>query len=137
VEGDEEEKFGLLTSDERIGLDVVKLYRLDKWTDVTLTVGSTVFKAHRTILSTRCTYFKNLFESAPGTLFEMESSFSPDAFDLILEYLYGGYLIVKPNIIDDLVDISVKLGLKDVSTLKKEMDSRYYFQFKINGNLIL
>ncbi len=100
---------------DQVTLDLAKLYHKQKWTDVTLAVRDRRFKAHRLVLSSRCTYFNNLFESEPDKLlFDLDSAFNPDAFEIVLEYIYSANIVVNRKLADDIADIAVKLDLKQV-----------------------
>jgi ADP-ribosylation factor protein 1 len=111
----EEFKDDVLSS-EQIVADLAKLYHSKKWTDVTLAVKDRRFKAHRLILSTRCRYFKELFESEPDkVLFDLDSAFDPDVFEIVLEYIYSGNMVANRKISDDITEISLKLGLTELT----------------------
>jgi hypothetical protein len=123
----EEFKDDVLSS-EQIVADLAKLYHSKKWTDVTLAVKDRRFKAHRLILSTRCRYFKELFESEPDkVLFDLDSAFDPDVFEIVLEYIYSGNMVANRKISDDITEISLKLGLTEVRRQDLSADMRIYF----------
>lgn len=111
----EEYKDEVLSSDQIVA-DLAKLYHSHKWTDVTLVAkDDRRFNVHRLILSTRCKYFKDLFEAEPNkVLFELDSSFNLDAFELVLEYIYSGNIVVNRKSSDDVTAISLQLGLTEV-----------------------
>jgi ADP-ribosylation factor protein 1 len=108
----EEPKDEVLVSGQAAA-DLAKLYHGRKWTDVTLAVGDRRFNAHRLILSTRCPYFKNLFESEPDKLlYELDSAINPDAFEIVLEYIYCANIVATRKMAESIAEIAVKLNIK-------------------------
>lgn len=83
---------------EHISGDMLDLYRSKEYTDVTFIVNGVRFPAHKAILAARCTYFRILLfgemkEAHLGPEGEIPfTDTTPDAFGLLLEYIYSGKL---------------------------------------------
>jgi hypothetical protein len=106
----------------------VSLYRSQSRTDVTLIVQSREFKVHRIILSTRSKYFKELFEAYPSqSKIVLEENFDSDAFEMILEYIYGGQIVVSTRKANILEPIAKKFQLKKVNRDKLNLMIRIFF----------
>ncbi|KAH8394123.1 hypothetical protein KR215_010229 [Drosophila sulfurigaster] len=77
--------------------DLAALYDLNLCTDCDLVFRGSIFPVHRSILSSRCTYFRDLLSGCPGfgARICLELSSSPidvQIFSSLLRYLYTGDL---------------------------------------------
>ena len=81
---------------EHVSGDFLDLYKSRKYTDVTFVVNGVSFPAHKAILAARCTFFRILLfgdmkEARLGPDEEIPfSDTTPEAFQLLLEYIYSG-----------------------------------------------
>lgn len=105
----------LLSSADKLGPDFLSLYRSQLRTDVTLVVQAREFKVHRLILSTRSKYFSDLFEVHQNQKrIELNEPFNLDAFEKILEYIYGGQIVVNTSNANILGLVAQKMHLNMV-----------------------
>ncbi|XP_030568470.1 BTB/POZ domain-containing protein 7 [Drosophila novamexicana] len=77
--------------------DLAALYDLNLCTDCDLVFRGSIFHVHRSILSSRCTYFRELLSGCPGfgariCLELPTSSIDVKIFSILLRYLYTGDL---------------------------------------------
>ncbi|XP_017965969.1 BTB/POZ domain-containing protein 7 [Drosophila navojoa] len=94
--------------------DLAALYDLNLCTDCDLVFRGSIFPVHRSILSSRCTYFRDLLSGCPGfgARICLELPTSPidvKIFSILLRYLYTGDLCAH----DPTVNINLLRQLGD------------------------
>nr|XP_034971271.1 kelch-like protein 35 [Zootoca vivipara] len=91
-------------------LQTLNSYRLDGiFTDVVLATGGQEFPCHRAALSASIPYFRALFaggakEARQGTVHLREVS--APSMSLVLDYIYGGDLLIQEDNVEDLLELS-------------------------------
>lgn len=75
--------------------DLEKLYTEKICTDVILEYDNRIYQAHKSILSLRCTYFKNLFlkqkyENTPVKIDKKVDNINAGVFESLIKYIYSG-----------------------------------------------
>lgn len=81
---------------EHISGDLLDLFKSREHADVTFVVNGVRFPAHKVILAARCTYFRILLYGEMKEAYlkpDEEIPFldtTPEAFELLLEYIYSG-----------------------------------------------
>lgn len=96
------------------------LLETGQFSDVTLRVGDREFKVHRNILATSCDYFMAMFTVGLKESNQKEielTDVTPDIFEVILKFIYGGELPEEINVTaKDLLITAGKYGLQAVVT---------------------
>ncbi|GLC40164.1 hypothetical protein PLESTF_001318400 [Pleodorina starrii] len=96
----------LLTCPNELGYD-----------DVEVAVGVRRFRCHRLILSARCLYFRRLFTGGSadsGARQVVLQDADPDAFELLLRYMYTGDMTFPPHLMRAVAELANKLLLPKV-----------------------
>ena len=95
------------------------LRRSEEFCDVKIVVGSRSFPAHRCVLSSACAYFRLMFSSGLKESHKNEVEIfgiSETIFDIILEFIYTGNVIVE---MDDTQDLLVAANMLQIVSLKE------------------
>eukprot|EP00112_Aurelia_sp_Birch-Aquarium-sp1_P019836 Seg4994.2 transcript_id=Seg4994.2/GoldUCD/mRNA.D3Y31 product="Actin-binding protein IPP" protein_id=Seg4994.2/GoldUCD/D3Y31 len=95
------------------------LRKSEEFCDVKILVGSRSFPAHRCILSSACSYFRLMFSSGLKESHKSEVEIfgiSETIFDIILEFIYTGNVIVE---MDDTQDLLVAANMLQIVSLKE------------------
>uniref|UniRef100_A0A1A9Z0E9 BTB domain-containing protein n=1 Tax=Glossina pallidipes TaxID=7398 RepID=A0A1A9Z0E9_GLOPL len=111
--------------------DLAALYDLKTCTDCDLVFRGVIFPVHRSILSARCTYFRDLLAGCPGfgarICLELPSSpIDVQIFASLLRYLYTGDLCPHDTSID--VNLLRQLGDDFGTPNPLEHDLRYLLE---------
>ncbi|XP_017852992.1 BTB/POZ domain-containing protein 7 isoform X2 [Drosophila busckii] len=111
--------------------DLAALYDLNVCTDCDLVFRGTVFPVHRSILSSRCTYFRDLLSGCPGygARICLELPTSPidvQLFSSLLRYLYTGDLCPHDPTIN--INLLRQLGEDFGAPNPLEHDLRYLLE---------
>ncbi|GLC40161.1 hypothetical protein PLESTM_001006900 [Pleodorina starrii] len=96
----------LLTCPDELGYD-----------DVEVAVGGRRFRCHRLILSARCLYFRRLFAGGfadSGARQVVLQDADPDAFELLLRYMYTGDMAFPPHLMRAVAELADRLLLPKV-----------------------
>ncbi|GLC40165.1 hypothetical protein PLESTB_000790700 [Pleodorina starrii] len=96
----------LLTCPDELGYD-----------DVEVAVGVRRFRCHRLILSARCLYFRRLFTGGSadsGARQVVLQDADPDAFELLLRYMYTGDMTFPPHLMRAVAELANRLLLPKV-----------------------
>ncbi|GLC73001.1 hypothetical protein PLESTF_001318500 [Pleodorina starrii] len=92
----------LLTCPDELGYD-----------DVEVAVGGRRFRCHRLILSARCLHFRRLFADSSARQVVLQDA-DPDAFELLLRYMYTGDMTFPPHLMRAVAELANKLLLPKV-----------------------
>ncbi|EDW78291.1 uncharacterized protein Dwil_GK16251 [Drosophila willistoni] len=111
--------------------DLAALYDLNLCTDCDLVFRGTIFPVHRSVLSSRCTYFRDLLSGCPGfgARICLELPTSPidvQLFSSLLRYLYTGDLCTHDPNID--INLLRQLGDDFGTPNPLEHDLRYLLE---------
>jgi len=113
--------------------------------DIVFVVQNKQIPAHKDVLSTRSSYFSNMFSSGMQEAHQKEiilDEISSKAFEALLEYLYKGTLPMDEYIVMELIRNSEKILLKRlrlhcerklVNLIKKENVAELYELSKVAG----
>ncbi|CAH1270181.1 KLHL2 [Branchiostoma lanceolatum] len=120
-----EDKMDPLIAEHSVAvLDKLRQHRQNGlFTDITLTVGKTVFPAHRNVLSASCPYFEALFSSqmSESRSDNIPITFtSPQAMEAILDYLYIGRIEVAPDNVEEVLMAADQLLLTSLKNICSE-----------------
>ncbi|KAJ3643702.1 hypothetical protein Zmor_026398 [Zophobas morio] len=101
--------------------DISALYLSEKFSDITLTVGSEKIFAHKVILAARSEYFEGLLYDDGKEIeqpeLEMSLDTSPAAFRNVLKFLYTGSITITPSDLDptlELISLAHQCSLTDL-----------------------
>lgn len=88
--------------------------------DVTFVIENTKIPAHKSILSSRCSYFQGLFRGgfAEATQSDIKLIVPLDAFKVILRFIYTGCMSLIPLNVNQIIDVYGLVELYDFETLK-------------------
>ena len=106
------------TTFSKLSDDLANQFGDVKTSDVTFTVGDTIFPAHKWILQARLLYFRSMFSSQmleTATNQVKIDDTDPDSFRRMLMFLYSGRLPrYSPGVASSLLPLADKYGVEDL-----------------------
>ncbi|KAH9521344.1 hypothetical protein DERF_005009 [Dermatophagoides farinae] len=101
--------------------------------DVTIICNGQAVKAHRVILATASSYFKEIFQHIPFGFCPIVflKNFTNEDLNNILEFIYKGILVIPSDRIQSLIDSAKSLGIVGLATLQMNIIDNN----QNNGNL--
>ncbi|XP_066547786.1 BTB/POZ domain-containing protein 8 [Amia ocellicauda] len=123
-----------------LGADLLSLYKSGDSSDVSIQVGTQIFKAHRAILSVRSHYFSamlsgNWLESSQQHI--SLHGVGPAEMDIVLQFIYGAVLDLPPGVpigqVVSVADMYTLDGLRDVAEFLLMRDYCRFFPKTIDG----
>ncbi|POG63665.1 uncharacterized protein OCT59_021042 [Rhizophagus irregularis] len=113
---------------QKLSQNLLEILDDDEYCDITIEVGNDpyvkIFRAHMVILNYRSTYLRRILSTNKkkndGTLVQIKlPNISPDIFQIILRYLYGGKLSLEEYDTLDIIKILIaanELSLQELVT---------------------
>ncbi|KAK7094689.1 hypothetical protein V1264_006203 [Littorina saxatilis] len=99
--------------------NLLHMYRSQEMTDLSIRVGSAVFRCHRVVVCAMSGLFKRLLTEEPARRLVILQNEDPDVFRNVMEYIYEGQCAVEDNV-GDFLNLVLKL---DISSLLGKMES--------------
>lgn len=96
------------------------------FTDVTIEIGESTFQAHKLVLASFSTYFRNIFENETAENMRIQiDNVKAGILRSLLEYAYSGVIELSADNVQELMVVTKQLGIHELQKTCEEFAARF------------